>query len=284
VGRPPGITELESRVALVTGAARNIGRATAIALADAGARVLVTDLDADGLAETVDRIASAHGSERVASTVADLRDTATPAVVVHDAATRFGGLDVVVHCAAIQGRGDIATFTPEHWDEVQAVNVRAGAFLVQAALPHLDASDHGAVVLMSSVHALGTHARCFAYAASKGAVDALVRGLAVELGPRGIRVNGVRPAYVPADDEFARQPQHLAAYLLGRFGRPDEIAQMVVFLVSDAAAWMTGSIVDIDGGMGALSPESVGYRAVALQATTPGWRARVKRFGGRTPR
>jgi 3-oxoacyl-[acyl-carrier protein] reductase len=284
VGGPSEIDTLDSRVAVVTGAARNLGRATAFALADAGARVLVTDRDVDGLARTVDRIATAHGADRVASTVADLTDPTAPASVVHHAATRFRALDIVVHSAVDEGRGEFGTFTPERWDAVQALNVRAGAFLVQAALPHLDASDHAAVVLLTSVHGAATHPRCVAYATSKGAVDALVRGLAVELGPRGIRVNGVRPAYVPADDHPPKPPTAFAAYPLGRFGRPEDIARCVVFLASDAASWMTGSIVDLDGGMHALSPESAGYRALELQDRAPTWRARVKRFGGRTRR
>jgi 3-oxoacyl-[acyl-carrier protein] reductase len=280
VGGLPGISGLGSRVALVTGAARNIGRATAIALADAGAQVLVTDRDADGLRRTVDDIAARHGADRVASTIADLRDPSVPATIVHDAAIQFGGLDIIVHSAADEGRGELATFSTERWDEIQALNVRAGAFLVQAALPHLDASDHAAVVLLSSIHAEATHPLCVAYAASKGAVDALVRGLAVELGPSGIRVNGVHPGYVPADDHEARPPAALAAYPLGRHGRPEDV---VIFLVSDAAAWMTGAMIDVDGGLRALSPESAGYRALTLHDGTPSWRDRLKRFGGRSP-
>ena len=284
MGGPSGITSLESRVALVTGAARNIGRATAIALADAGARVLVTDRDASGLDQTVDRIAAAHGADRVASKIADLRDPTAPDAIVHHAATRFGAVDSVVHSAADEGRGEFGTFTTERWDEIQVINVRSGAFLIQAALPHLDASDHAAVVLFSSVHGDATHPSCVAYATSKGAVDALVRGLAVELGPRGIRVNGVRPGYVPAEDHLPQLPTAVAAYPLGRHGRPEELAATVVFLASDAASWITGIVVSVDGGMRALSPESAGYRALRLQNGAPDWRARLKRFGGRSPR
>jgi NAD(P)-dependent dehydrogenase (short-subunit alcohol dehydrogenase family) len=275
---------LAGRVALVTGAARNLGRATAIAMADAGARVCVTDINGDGLARTVERIAAAHGSDRVASIVADLVDPAAPASVVHHAATRFGGLDIVVHCAVDSGRGTVDEFTPERWDDVQALNVRAGAFLTQAALPHLDASDHAVVVLFTSVHGNATHQRCFAYAASKGAVDALVRGLAVELGRRGIRVNGIRPAYVPADDHSPTSPVAMAAYPLGRLGTPEDIAAAAVFLASDASSWMTGAIIDIDGGKRAYAPDAAAYEAAHLLRTAPTWRARIKRFGGRIRR
>ena len=284
VGRSSAIS-LDSRVAIVTGAARNIGRATALAFADAGARVLVTDVDADGLAGTVDRIAAAHGADHVASTVADLSDAGAPASIVHHAVTRFRGLDIVVHSAAADdNRGGLDTYTTELWDYVHAVNVRAAAFLVQAALPYLDASEHASVVLLSSVHAEATHPLCFTYATSKGAVDALVRGLAVELGPRGIRVNGVRPGFVPADDYPPSPPVALAGYPSGRLGRPEDVAHAIVFLASDASAWTTGTTLDVDGGMRALSPESAGYRALGLEDGTPAWRARIKRFGGRIRR
>jgi NAD(P)-dependent dehydrogenase (short-subunit alcohol dehydrogenase family) len=282
VGGRSEIDSLDSRVAVVTGAARNIGRASAIALADAGARVLVTDIEPKGLAATVDLVAAAHGADRVASTVADLLDPSAPASIVHHAVTRFGRLDTVVHSAVDGGRGTLDDFTLEQWDVVQTVNVRSGAFLVQAALPQLDASSHASIVLLSSVHSEVTHPRCFAYAASKGAVDALVRGLAVELGPRGIRVNGVRPGYVPADDHAPTSPVGLAGYPLGRFGRAEDIARVVVFLASDASSWITGTILDVDGGLLAMSPEAAGYRAVHLENGAPSLRARIKRFGGRS--
>ena len=134
------------------------------------------------------------------------------------------------------------------------------------------------------MHGEATHPRCFAYAASKGAVDALVRGLAVELGPRGIRVNGIRPAFVPKVGEVPLMPVALSGYPIDRLGRAEDIAGAVVFLASDASAWTTGAILDIDGGMRALSPEAAGYRALHLQNGAPSWRARVKRFGGRSPR
>jgi 3-oxoacyl-[acyl-carrier protein] reductase len=284
VGGSSAFDGLDSRVAVVTGAARNIGRASALALADAGARLLVTDVEPAGLAATVDRIAATHGGDRVASIVADLIDPSAPASIVHHAVTRFGRLDIVVHSAADEGRGELDGFTVEQWDTVHTINVRSGAFLVQAALPYLDASSHASVVLLSSVHGDATHARCFAYAASKGAVDALVRGLAVELGPRGIRVNGVRPAYVPAVDHTPTLPVGAAAYPLRRLGRPEEIAHAVVFLASDASSWTSGAILDVDGGMRAMSPEAASYRAVHLQNGAPTWRERVKRFGGRSRR
>jgi 3-oxoacyl-[acyl-carrier protein] reductase len=269
---------------LVTGAARNIGRATAIAFAEAGARVFATDIDAAGLARTVERIAATHGEDRIASTVADLVDPSAPASIVDQAATRFGRLDIVVHCAVDEGRGALEELTPRRWDEVQAINVRAGAFLVQAAAPYLDASEHAAVVLFSSVHAEATHPRCFAYATSKGAVDALVRGLAVEVGSRSIRVNGIRPGYVPADDHAPVSPVTLAAYPMGRVGTPEAIAATAVFLASDAASWMTGAVVDVDGGKHALSAEATGWHVYRFMERAPQWRARIKRFGGRIRR
>ena len=274
-------------VTLVTGAALNIGRASAIAMADAGHRIFATDVDAEGLADTVAHIERAHGSDRATARVVDLADPAAPAALVDGAVTQWGRLDTIVHCAVDRGRGAVGSWTVAQWDTALAINVRSAAFLVQAALPHLTASDQASVVLLSSVHAQVTHQNCALYATTKGAVDSLTRGLAVELGPVGIRVNAIHPGWVPGEPATPT-PVQLASYPLGRLGQPEEIAAAVVFLASSASAWTTGAILTIDGGMRALSPESSSQHAAAVTAAAGSapsrFRQRIKRFGGPTRR
>lgn len=278
---------LAGRVALITGAARNIGRASAIALADAGAHVFVTDIDGEGLADTVAQIERVHGSERAIARVLDLADPDAPAAVVDGAVAQWGRVDTVVHSAVDLGRGTVDSWTVAQWDTAHAVNVRSAAFLVQAALPSLTASDQASVVLLSSVHAYVTHPGCALYSTTKGALDALTRGLAVELGPAGIRVNAIHPGWVPGK-RITPPPLQLAAYPLGRVGEPEDIAAAVVFLASSASAWTTGAILTIDGGSRALSPESsahtVAHTAAATDSMPSRVRRRIRRFGGPTRR
>ena len=267
--------------------ARNIGRASAIALADGGARVFVTDINAEGLADTVARIEHAHGPDRVAARVTDLADPDAPAALVDGAIAQWERLDTIVHCAVDPARGNVDEWTMAQWDTAFAINVRAAAFLVQAALPHLTASDQASVVMLSSVHSQITHPWCALYATTKGALDSLTRGLAVELGPVGIRVNAIHPGWVPLEPTFP-SPTQRTAYPLGRFGRPEEIAAAVVFLASDASAWTTGAILTIDGGLRALSAEASSTQlanSTAAAGTMPSRiRRRIKRFGGPTRR
>lgn len=274
-------------VTLVTGAARNIGRASAIAMADAGSRVFATDIDAEGLANTVAQIEQTHGSGRVATRVVDLVDPDAPSALVTGAIGEWGRLDTIVHCAVDPARGALETWTTSQWEAAFAVNVRAAAFLVQAALPHLTASDQASVVMLSSVHAQVTHPWCGLYATTKGALDSLTRGLAVELGPVGIRVNAIHPGWVPPGPTFPTAAQ-VTPYPLARYGRPEEIAAAVVFLTSRASAWTTGAILTIDGGSRALSPEASSTQTANLLGEASrmpsSLRQRIKRFGGPTRR
>ena len=265
---------LPGRVALVTGAASNIGAATARAIAAAGGRVLATDLDPVGLDATAAQIRGVYGADAVATRVADLVDPDAARTLVEAAVAEHGRLDLVVHAAVDNTHGPIETLTPQMWNRVYAVNVAAVAWLVGAALPHLEQTG-GTVVLFSSVQAQGGLADWSLYASTKGAVETLTKHLAVELGPRGIRVNAISPAWVTAQPDH--DPTELPAYPLGRVGHPDEIASMVVYLASDAAAWITGSIIAVDGGMSALNPGQASRAAMRATPSRP-WRARVKRF------
>ena len=238
---------LAGRVALVTGAAGIIGAATAQAVAAAGGRVLATDIDEGGLTALRD----VYGPEVVQTRVEDLRDPQAADRLVAATVGEFGGLDVVVHAAVDEARGLLEDLTPQMLQEAYEVNVGAAVWLMRAALPHLQ-PGRGSVVLFSSVQAQGGLPGCSVYGSTKGAVESMVKHLAVELGPRSIRVNAISPAWVTSDPDH--DPAELPAYPLGRVGRPDEIASLIVFLASDAAAWMTGSVISADGGMSALNP------------------------------
>ena len=268
---------LRGRVALVTGAASNIGRATAIAVAEAGGRVLATDIDPRGLEETASHIRAAFGNSTVATRVADLARPEAPEALVAAAVATHGRLDVVVHAAVDHGDGRIESLTHEQWHRAYAVNVGAAVWLVRAALPHLERAG-GAVVLFSSVQAKGGIPGCSLYGSTKAAIEGLTKHLAVELGPRRIRVNAISPGRVT--DSPDPEPSALTAYPLGRYGKADEIASAAVFLASDAASWMTGSIVSLDGGMSAISADHASS-AAASSPPSRRWATRIRQFGGR---
>ncbi len=263
---------MSGRVALVTGAAGTIGAATAMGVAAAGGRVLATDVDERGLLATAATIRAANGPDAVRTRVDDLRDPTAADRLVAATVAEFGGLDVLVHAAVDEARGRLEDLTPQMWHEAYEVNVGAAVWLTRAALPHLR-SGRGSVVLFSSVQAHGGLPGCSVYGSTKGAVDSLVKHLAVELGP-AIRVNAISPAWVTPDPD--PDPTELPAYPLGRVGRPEEIASLVVFLASEAAGWITGSVVSADGGMSALNPGQASRNATRVILGRR-WRAAVQR-------
>jgi 3-oxoacyl-[acyl-carrier protein] reductase len=245
------MSNLNGKTALVTGASRGIGRAIALALAKAGARVLVHYGNAEQAADSVvEAIRSAGGSaEKVA---ADLRAADGP----HDLAKQVreivgDRLDIVVANAGISKAAPLAETTVEDFDNLFAVNVRAPYFLVQQLLPVL--GENSSVVLLSSLAARAAVNNLSAYAATKGAVDTLVRHLAFALGERGIRVNAIAPGVVETDmSNFAKTDAGrdftLGMQAIKRVAQPDDIAGAAVFLASDDARWVTGDTLRVDGG------------------------------------
>lgn len=247
---PPGPTGLAGRVALVTGSSRGIGAASAAALDAAGARVVLVARDPDALAA----VASGLVHDPVV-VVADLSDPAAPAYVAAEAVTAAGGVDVLVNNAAVAVRLPITETDASLVDRMLAVNVRAPLLLVAALVPQMAARGGGAIVNLSSVSGLvGTPHRA-AYAATKGALDAATRSLAMELGPLGIRVNAVAPGVVDTAMWAANKkvPGVVASVEaltpLRRWAAPEDVASVVVFLASDAARFVTGETVAADGGM-----------------------------------
>jgi 3-oxoacyl-[acyl-carrier protein] reductase len=242
---------LSGKTALVTGASRGIGRATALALAKAGAQVLVHYGSGEkAAAAVVAEIRQAGGrAEKVA---ADLRAPDGP----HTLATRVRAivgdrLDILVANAGISKAATIEETTVEDFNDLFAVNVRAPYFLVQQLLPTL--CKDSSIVLLSSLAAHATVGTLSAYAATKGAIDTLVKHFASALGGRGIRVNAVAPGVVDTDmSNFARSDAGrdftLGIQALKRIAQPEDIGAAVVFLASDEARWITGDTLRVDGG------------------------------------
>jgi len=245
------MSNLSGKTALVTGASRGIGRASALALAKAGAQVLVHYSSGEKEADAVvAEIRQAGGrAEKVA---ADLREPNGP----HALAKRVRGivgarLDILVANAGISKAASIQDTTVEDFDALFAVNVRAPYFLVQQLLPAM--CKGSSIVFVSSLAAHASVGTLSAYAATKGAVDTLVKHFASALGERGIRVNAVAPGVVETDmSSFAKTDAGrgltLGMQALKRVAQPEDIGPVVAFLASDEARWITGDTVRVDGG------------------------------------
>ena len=240
---------LDGRTAVVTGASRGIGAATARALDQAGCRVALVARDARLLAELASRLT--HPPVVVA---ADLRDPAAPGQIGGRVLSELGSVDILVNNAAMAARLPTSDTKASLIDEVLAVNVRAPLLLIGELAPSMAARRRGSVVNLTSLSGLvGTPNRA-AYAASKGGLDAATRSLAIELGP-AIRVNSVAPGVVDTDlwarnkaipgvvEEIERQTP------MGRWATPEDVADVIVFLASDDARFITGETISVDGGM-----------------------------------
>jgi 3-oxoacyl-[acyl-carrier protein] reductase len=245
------MTTLSGKTALVTGASRGIGRSAALALARAGAQVLVHYSSSPKEAEDV--VAEIRkGGGRAEALKADMAESTGPEQLARQVQAIVGArLDILVANAGISKSATIADTTIADFDRLFAVNVRAPFFLVQQLLPIL--GEGSSVILTSSLVAHATAGTLSAYAATKGAVDTLVKHFAAELGKRGIRVNAVAPGVVNTDmSSFAKTDQGRAVALgmqaLQRVAGPDDLAEPFVFLASDAARWITGDTLRVDGG------------------------------------
>jgi len=245
------MTKLSGKTALVTGASRGIGRASALALARAGALVLVHYGSGVKEAEAVvAEIGKAGG--RADAVAADLSAPDGPHKLARQVRAVVGDrLDVLVANAGISKAATIEETTVEDFDKLFAVNVRAPFFLVQQLLPILGSGS--SVVLLSSLAAHAALGTLSAYAATKGAIDTLVKHFASVLGERGIRVNAVAPGVVATDiSSFTKtdagRDVALGIQALKRLAQPDDIGGVVTFLASDEARWITGDTVRVDGG------------------------------------
>jgi NAD(P)-dependent dehydrogenase (short-subunit alcohol dehydrogenase family) len=252
---------LKGKVAIITGAATGIGRASALLFARAGARVALADLREPELARTEADVRAAGGE--VASITADLSRPDDCAAVVAAAVQAFGRLDVLLNNAGVGTMvvgGTVESITLEHWDLAQDVNVRAMYLVSRAAVPHMRSAG-GAIVNIASVSAFrGSVERpSHAYAASKGAVLSLTRAMAASYGRDGIRINAICPGTIrsrlTADivDRVERAAKEGHGIPLGRVGEPEDIARCALFLASDDASFISGAHIVADGGAMAAS-------------------------------
>jgi 3-oxoacyl-[acyl-carrier protein] reductase len=244
---------LEGKVAVVIGAARGIGKAIAERFAEERARLVLGDRDGDLLAETGRGLGAEFG-------VCDIAEKADVDRLVGFALERCGRLDILVQNAGVLPETRLDAIPVAEWDRVLAVNLRSCFLAIQAALPSMCAQAHGRIVLTSSITGPRVvppgHAH---YAASKAGINGLIRAAALEAAPFGITVNGVEPGNIMTEGMRAeRSPEYIAAMErsvpLGRLGAPRDVANAVLFLASDEAAYITGTTVLIDGGQ--VLPES----------------------------
>ncbi len=243
--------DLSGSVAVVTGATRGLGRAASLALAEGGARVAVTGRRPELLASLCDEVVEAGGT--ASAHVLDVDDTAQVDQVMEDIARELGPPDVLLNNAGIERQLRLEEMEPEDWESVLDTNLGAVIGCGRAFLREFRGSA-GSIINVSSVGAAAGVAGQSAYCASKGGVASLTRALGVELARNSIRVNAIAPGYFATDmpaeviEDPAAKDKLLRQVPLRRLGEPEEIGPLVVYLAAPASAFMTGSVIYLDGG------------------------------------
>ncbi len=244
---------IAGKVAIVTGAASGMGRATAHLFGDEGARVAVVDINSVGVSEVVKEIHEAGGDAE--GWTLDVRDPSGIRDLVADVVAHFGGIDILINNAGISRPAALdAEAYEDSWAEVLEINLTAHVRLLRAALAHLQAGGAGRVVNIASTEAMGAQPFVSAYTASKHGVVGLTRAMAVELGRTGVTFNCVCPGPIrtgmtsgipdAAKEKFARR-----RVPLGRYGEPEEVAQATLSLVLPASSYINGAVLMVDGGL-----------------------------------
>lgn len=245
----------DKKVVLVTGASSGIGRATALRFASEGTRVALVARRADKLAEVAKEIEINGGEAKVI--VADVTEEADIERAVHETVELFDGIDVLVNAAGIIATGTIENTALEDWDYMMNLNVRAPYYLIQCAMPYL-IERKGSIVNVSSVTGIRAFPGVLAYCVSKAAVDQLTHCVALEVANKGVRINAVNPGVVVThlhrtggmnEEAYAAFLEHSkTTHPLGHVGQPEEVAELIFFLASPKANWITGISCPIDGG------------------------------------
>ncbi|MDH3413164.1 MAG: SDR family oxidoreductase [Gammaproteobacteria bacterium] len=244
---------LEGKIALITGAGSEsgIGRATARLFAQHGGRVALTDVNSDSLAEAGREFGKDHRTY-----VCDVTDAKQCRRTADDAMKHFGRIDILVNSAGVVHGTRFVDISAEEYDQVLDVNLRGNFQMAQAIVPHMRKNGSGAIVCVSSIsgRAGGGVFGSTHYAAAKSGIFGLAKGLARELAPDGIRVNAVAPG--PIDNDFTHgkmTPEDKAriakAIPMGRLGQPEEVAKVILFLASDLSSYVTGVVLDVNGGL-----------------------------------
>jgi 3-oxoacyl-[acyl-carrier protein] reductase len=243
--------KLKDRVAIVTGAARGIGKAIALTFLREGAKVAIVDVDQETL-NILKREIIKKGGE-VITLFCDITHSADVRKMALQVQKAFSRIDVLVNNAGIIRRGTIETVTEEEWDRVIEVNLKGTFNCCQAVVEIMKSQGHGKIVNISSIAGkLGDITSAPGYGPSKAGVDALTKTLARQLAPYGINVNGVSPHAIEtemsAQWSVERRKEIIASIPLGRLGKPEDVAEAVLFLASAEASFITGEILDVNGG------------------------------------
>jgi NAD(P)-dependent dehydrogenase (short-subunit alcohol dehydrogenase family) len=249
---------LSGKTALITGASRNIGRAVALAFAAEGAD-LVLNTRANG--EELEAVAAEcrKAGVRVVTALADVGDPAAVEAMVGRGLAELGGIDVLVCNAAIRPHKSVSETSLEEWHRVLAVNLHSAFYLTRAVLPSMKQRRRGSIIALGGLSSLTGRANTAAVTTAKTGLLGLVRALAAELGPFGIRANMVVPGFIDTERRYADwypefkqappgAPEQLKQIPLGRLGRPEDIADACVFLAGDASAYVTGDTIRVMGG------------------------------------
>ena len=246
---------LADEVVLVTGAARGIGRAVAAKAAEEGAAVALLDVLADELAATT--AALEQTGARVAAAVGDITDEHAVRRSVDLLVAELGPVTVLVNNAGRNAYADATTMTVAEWDSVFDVDLKGAWLMARQVLPSMIAHRHGSIVNIASIHSQLTTAGMFPYAAAKSGLVGMTRSLALDVAQHDIRVNAVSPGFIATDllEEFfdtipGSRDTALSVHPLGRIGTPENVAEVVCFLASEAAAYVTGANWSVDGGLG----------------------------------